>query len=304
MKNLWMKSVSCFNLIQFPVYTSAKLDDFLQKQLFSPCGAIEREKSGFIAPFGHDSLVWVVGEFMWLQVKSEKKILPTSVVVKELDERIKGIEAEQGRRVGRKESREMKEQLTDELLAKAMVSESYTNILIDTTQNLLLIGTSSVGAGEAILKLLLKCVTGLDFQRIEIDGLISKKMAELLIDSDASLFTTDSSLVLKGKGSPAPTVKFAKHSLASSEVEAHLKAGLSPIALELGWTERMSFVLTDPFAIKSINYLELSTSDLGESSAESEAEIIDATLLLQAAELRAMLKDLFVWIKPELATPV
>ena len=296
MAGMWFRAVTCFNLTEFPNVTSDALAEMLDEQKFVPCGELDREMHGFGPAFGQDSLVRKVKDVFWIQVFSEVKPVPGALVKRRLAERITKIEEEEVRTVGRKEKKELKEMVIDELLAKAEAVQSSLTIMVDPTAKLLVVGTTSKKKTETALTLLLRCVDKFSFARMEFSKTIAGQMSELLLDEATSEFVTDSSLVLKGPGTPAASVRFTQHSLAGPEVLTHLNAGLRPVALELSWRERLSFVLSDEFDIKKLSFLELVTSDFDSAKPEDPDELIDAMLMIQTGELREMVFALTDWL--------
>lgn len=296
MSNVWLRAITCLNLSNFPNITAEALSEKLEAQRFVPCASLERERHGFTPAFEQESLVRKVKDVFWLQVMSEVKPVPGSVVKRLLRERVLKVELEESRKVGRKEQRELKEEVTDELVSKAVPVQSTLTVMLDPTANLMIISSTSNKRVELALSLLHRCLDDLNASRMQFAKTIQGQMSELLLDEYSSVFATDSSLVLKGLGSPAATVRFAQHSLAGPEIITHLNAGLRPVALELGWKERLSFVLTDNFEIKQLTFLELVTTEFESAKPEDPTELIDAMLMVQNGELKEMVAELTDWL--------
>jgi recombination associated protein RdgC len=295
MSGLWLKAITCLNLTDFPNMSAEQLAEKLEAQRFVPCTSLERERHGFTPAFEQESLVRKVKDVFWLQIMSEVKPVPGSVVKRLLRERITKIEQDEGRKVGRKEQKELKELVTEELVSKAVPVQSVLTVMLDPTANMMVVSSTSTKKVELATTLLLRCLDNLNAKRMQFAKTIQGQMSALLLDEDSSVFKTDSSLVLKGNGSPAATVRFAEHSLAGPEVITHLNAGLRPVALELDWKERLSFILTDNFEIKKLTFLELVTSDFESAKPEDPDELIDAMLMIQTGELREMVAELTDW---------
>jgi recombination associated protein RdgC len=296
MSGLWLRAITCLNLIDFPKLSAEELAEKLEEQRFVPCSTLERERHGFTPVFEQESLVRKVNDVYWLQIMSEVKPVPGAVVKRLLRERITKITEEEGRKVGKKEQKELKELVIEELVSKATPVQSKLTIMVDPTTKMLVISSTSNKKVDLTYKLLLKCLDDLNMTPMQFAKPIPGQMSELLLDEDTSLFKTDSSLVLKGPGSPAASVRFAQHSLAGPEIITHLNAGLRPVELELAWKERLTFVLTEKFEIKKLNFLELVTSEFESAKPEDPVELIDAMLMVQTGELREMVADLTDWL--------
>ena len=296
MAGMWLKAITCFNLTQFPALSTEDLTAAVEAERFTPCSSMERERHGFTPVYEQESLVRKVGDVFWMQLKSEVKPIPGAIVKRMLAERIKEIEQRDARKVARKEKKELKEEIIDEMIATALPVESYVTVMVDPKAKLLVIGTASAKRAERVLVQMMRCIDNLGFSRMEFAKTIPGQMSNLLLDEESSEFVTDSSLVLQGPGSPAATVRFAKHSLAGAEIVNHLNAGLRPIELELGWQERLSFVLNERFEIKRLAFLDLVTSDFENAKPEDPGELIDAMLMIQNGELREMIVALTAWL--------
>jgi recombination associated protein RdgC len=297
MRSVWLKNLTVFRLSEFPAASVADIEEGFGKRLFNPCGAFDRESHGFAPAFGGHDLVRKTGDVYWAQIKSERKLLPGSVVRKALEERIADLEA-QGRKVGRKYKRELKEQIGEELLAKAFAVESLLTVVIDPLEGWLVVDTSSARKAELVVSLLAACFSGLGLKAVEFDASTAGKMAGILLADVADpTFSVDGTLLLKSPQDAGHTARFANHDLGTPEIKALLLSGLTVAALELTWKARINFVLTSPFSVRRVKFLEVVREDADSESDENADELIDAQLLLQSGELRGLLADLMTWLE-------
>ena len=72
----------------------------------------------------------------------------------DLEERIAELEAQQGHRVGRKETKEIKERVTDELLPRAFAHRRTTFVWIDPVNGWLVVDAASPAKADEVLELL------------------------------------------------------------------------------------------------------------------------------------------------------
>lgn len=293
---MWMKNLTVFRITKPMSLTQDALDDALALHRFTPCSAQEREQHGFTPAFEQETLSRQSepGVF-WVELTSEHKVVPGAAVKRLLAERIQKIEEEEQRKVSKKEKKELKELLIDELLATALTTRSRTLAVLDLVKGYVILNTSSSKKADLVASMLINCLPDLNLNRPEVADSVATAMADLLVSEDEQVFRTDSSLLLKGPGSPAASVRFAKHSLQTPEVLAHLKAGLRPAAMELTYNDRLNFTLTDPFAIKGLSFHDIVTEDV-EAGSEDASVLLDSTLTIQTAELRDLLADVFSWL--------
>lgn len=125
--------------------TMAQMEEGLDPERFVACGASQEKSIGWTEPRGeaHGPLVESVGGQLILKLKIETRSLPGSVITRKAKERIAHIEATTGRKPGKKETREIKEDIKLELLPMAFTKESSVMIWIDPDASLLVIDAGS-----------------------------------------------------------------------------------------------------------------------------------------------------------------
>ena len=297
MRGLWLRNLTVFKLANFPTGTPAELEEAFAKHRFHPCGAFEMETHGFAPAFDQNDIVRKTGDVYWMQIKSERKLLPGSVVRKALDQRIADLEA-RGLKIGRRSKRELKEQISEELMAKAFAVDSMLTVLIDPVEQYLVIDSSSRKKCEMVVSLLTACFSGLELETIDFDASTSSKMAEMLLTDEADpTFSVDGTLVLQDPQDTRHSARFVNQNLGEPEVRAHLVAGMRVAALELTWNARINFVLAEPFSVRRLRFLEVVQEQVETDDGENTDELIDAQLLLQSGELRGLLADLMRWLE-------
>lgn len=296
-KGMWLKNLTCFTLTKFPEVSVEALEEMLEEHRFVGCGPMDRDAHGFTNLFGQDTLTRTAGDAFWFQIRSENKLLPGAAIKRALADRIEEIQQRECRKVGGKEKKRLKEEIIDEMLPTALKVQSVVSAMIDPKGGYILVDAASSKKADLVIAMLLQAIEGLESERMDFPNSLQGKMADLILSEDEFVFTPDSSLVLKGPGSPAESVRFAKANLGMPEVAAHLSRGLRPVALEMTWNDRITFTLTEPFGVRKLNFLDLVKEDMGEP--EQEDEIINALLTLQAGELRNLFKDLRDWLGDE-----
>ena len=74
--------------------------------------------------------MWPRGR-MLLKLKREEKLLPSTVVREQVDEKVAVIESEQGRKVYRKERLNLKDEIVQDCLPRAFTRSTYVHAYID-----------------------------------------------------------------------------------------------------------------------------------------------------------------------------
>lgn len=101
------------------------LEDALQKTVFAECGATQERSLGWVPPRGeaHGPLVESVAGQWMMRFMTEAKVLPASVLNRKVNEKAAHIEATEGRKPGRKEKRELKDEAKLDLLPMAFTKQ-------------------------------------------------------------------------------------------------------------------------------------------------------------------------------------
>ena len=138
---------------RFPAsHDFSQLDALLPEAALKPVGPLEMSSRGFISPFGRneDQLSHRIGDAVWLAIGGEDKILPGSVVNDLLAQKVAELEDKEGRKLGSRTRKRLKDDLLHELLPRAFVKSSRTDALLDLEHGFLAVDTSSRKSGEAV----------------------------------------------------------------------------------------------------------------------------------------------------------
>src|SRR6185312_15587050 len=137
-----------------------KLPSALDEHRLRPCGPMELATRGFVSPFGRDSeeLTHQIGAFILVTIGGEDRLLPSVVVNEELAARLAKIAQKQGRRVGAKERKQLKEEVISDLLPRAFIRPSRLSVYLDAEQGWLVVDTASRKAAEETVDQLRKAL--------------------------------------------------------------------------------------------------------------------------------------------------
>ena len=95
---------------------------------------------------------------MLLKLKREEKLLPSTVVREQVDEKVAVIESEQGRKVYRKERLNLKDEIVQDCLPRAFTRSTYVYAYIDVKANWIFVDAASATRAEELLNLLRECI--------------------------------------------------------------------------------------------------------------------------------------------------
>ena len=266
------------------------IDTSLGNHQFAPCGATQQASSGWVPPRGEDGgdMIEVIDGQWLMALKTETKLLPSAVVKEHVKKLAAQIERDTGRKPGRKQTKELKEQATLELLPMAFTKQSVTGVWLSPADGWLVVDTASASKADAVLTALVKSVPGLVVHALHTCESPSAVMANWLLTGEpAADFTLDRECELKGTDEMKSVVRYGRHPLDIDEVRGHIKQGKMPTRLAMTWNGRLSFTLTDQGSLRKIEFLDGVLDDQGDTDDRFDA---DAAIL--TGELRKMLPAL------------
>lgn len=267
-----------------------QVEEALAKAPFMECGATQEKSLGWVPPRGeqHGALAESVGGQWILRFMVESKVLPGSVLNRRVKEKAARIEQETGRKPGKKESKELKEEAKLDLLPMAFTKQGSMWVWIDTESRLLVLDTSSQGRADEVVSLLVESLPGLSVSLISTQTSPQASMAHWLATQEPPVgFSIDRECELKSADEAKAVVRYARHPLDIEEIQAHIAAGKLPTKLALTWDDRVSFVLTEGLQLKKISFLDT----VFEGQAPDD-QGFDTDVAIATGELTKLIPDL------------
>lgn len=272
----------------------ATLEDALAGDAFEVIGASQEKSTGWTPPRGneHDAFVESIGGHHIARFVIETKSVPPSAVKPVLDEKVAEIEAQTGRKPGKRERRELSDEVRLSLLPHAFAKRTHITMWIDPRAGYLVFDNTSQSKIDEVVTSLVKACSTVQIQLINTVISPAAWMAAVLTDSDqlSSAFTIDRECDLKACDETKAVVKYAKHPLDIEEVRAHIAQGKMPTKLALTWKDRVSFVLTESLHVKKIAFLD---SVFEGGSPDNDQDNFDADVAITTGELSVLIPDLF-----------
>lgn len=281
------------NIIFYRMEAASNLEAFfgaLAALPLNPCGTTDLQSIGWVSPCGDGSFVRSVNGKHLIALGVEQKILPASVVKQFADDKAKEIEESQGRKVGRKELRELRESATIELLPRAFVRRRTTFGYLDQANGFIVINASTPAKAEEFLGYLRKTIEAIPASLVKVNKTPSQAMTAWVSTGDAPAgFTIDQDLRLQ---SPEKAqVTYSKHTLEGDDIRHQIEEGKVATKLALTWGEKISFVLTESLSLKRVYFLDI-LKEQNEQQAENKEELFDLDFALMAGEMAILLSDL------------
>lgn len=265
------------------------LTPMICQQAFAPCSSNELLRQGWVEPREGSQLAYSVGGQILLTLATEKKLLPAKVVNQVAKARAAELEESQGFPPGKKAMKELRERAADELLPRAFATRDHTNVWIDPVNGWLVVDAASPAKADEVIKLLLKAVDRMPLESLRVNRSPVAVMTGWLESDEAPFgFTIDQDATMRAAGESKAEIGYKRHTLEADDMRRHIAAGKQCTRLAMTWNDRISFVLTESLAIKSVKPLDV----FKEGVAGNDDERFDGDFALMAGELALMLAQL------------
>jgi len=297
---MWLKNIQLYRLPKQWDMSADRLAEQFDRLRFQSCGSQDLSSQGW-APVVNESLVHSVGGQWLIALGIEQRLLPAAVIRQEVETRAASCEAEQGFKLGRKQLRELKESVMQELLPRAFTRRRKAYAWIDPKNGWLAIDASSRSAAEPFIEALHKAIDELPLKLLNTERSPSAAMTDWLAGNEApSGFTIDQDAELRAVSDDSIAVRYMHHDLAGEEIRDHIAAGKQANKLALTFDDRISFILTDKFEIKRVQPLD--TLIKAEGDAKTREEQFDSDFALMTGELGKLFPALLDALGGEITT--
>lgn len=281
---MWFKNLLIYRLTQDLPVDAEALEAAMATKLARPCASQELTTYGFVAPFGKGEdapLVHVSGDFLLIAARKEERILPGSVVRDALKEKVDEIEAEQMRKVYKKERDQLKDEIVQAFLPRAFVRKSATFAAIAPAQGLILVDSSSPKRAEDLLSTLREVIGSLPVRPLSVKMAPTATFTDWLKNQRASNgLTVLDECELRDVQEDGGIVRVKRHDLASDEVQQHLNNGKIATKLALAWEDKLSLLIDDKLALKRLRFEDLLQDQAEQDGGDDALGQLDASFTL------------------------
>ncbi len=273
----------------------------LDAQRFVECGATQEKSVGWLEPRGeaHGPLVESVGGHWIMRFMVEVKVVPGSVLNRKAHEKAQQIEQTTGRKPGKKETRELKDELKLSLLPMAFSKQASVWVWIDPQARLLMVDASSQSRADEVVTALVKGLDGLSLALLDTQTSPQAAMSEWLMTHEPPAgFNIERECELKASDESKAVVRYARHPLDTEEIKQHIAQGKLPTKLALTWDDRVTLMLTEGMQLKKISFHDVVFE--GKSADDGG---FDADVAIATGELSQLLPDLIEALGGEMVLP-
>ncbi len=292
---MWFKNLTLFRLVEPFSLMVGTLATRLEQRAFQPCLGQQPSAAGWVPPLGRKALdlVHPVAGRLLLCLRTEEKVLPTSVLNQAVAERAAVIEDQQRRLVRRKEKQEIRDQLLQELLPRALTRSRYGYAYLDTVDGWLVVDSASPRGVEEITGALRKTLESLPIAPLKVRQSPAAVMTAWLIEGRMPAeFALGDSCELRAAAEDGGVVRCQGQDLTGEEIGGHLTAGKQVTRLGLNWSGRLAFVLDEALVVRRLQFLDVVRESLRDTATDSPEAVADAEFALMTGELALLLPRL------------
>lgn len=290
---MWFKNLQIYSLPSGWSVTAAALEAALAKHPLLPVNAASLQSQGWVAPGPGATLVYAQGKQMLIALGIEQRILPAAVINQAAKQKAEELAERQGFAPGRKQLRDIKDQVADELRPRAFVRRRTVRAWLDLESSRFIVESSSPKMAEELATVLRADLGELPAVLLDTQQSPTAAMTawvasghapgQLAMQEDCEL-TTDNAA--------KSVVRYVRHGLEGPEVRSLIGGGKAVTKLGLAWRERLSFVLTDKLAVKRVRYLNMDADDGAADPKKNDEDAFDANFTLMCGELGGLLREL------------
>lgn len=281
--------------------TAIQIEAALRRAVFKPIGDFAESCEGFCHPFAvgrSDELTLVANGCVFFALRTDKRSLPSSAVEERLAARIAEIEQRDVRKIGRRERKDMKAAIVDELLPQQLPSQALLRGYVDLERRLVVLDTGSDKRAEQVHELLRSnlFLDGVDvgMQAVQVACLPTQRMSSwLTAQACPEPFTIDDEGELQSEGNDTAVIAIKRSDMTADDIRHLLSINRLVTKLGMTWADRVSFVLTQALGLNKLKWTSTfpaRAAELGQAEAEEDARAAELTIL--TGDVRELLADI------------
>lgn len=278
---------------------AAELEAQLGARPLPRCGPFDMLTRGWVAVGPTSRLLHTVGAHQLIALGVEQKLLPATVIRQVAAERAAELAAEQGFPVGRKQMRDLKLRVADELRPRALVTRRITHAWLDRDNGWLVVDAAGALRAEELVETLRDTLGSFAVTLPDPARSPRSAMGAWLATGEAAHpFAIDDDLELQAADGSRASIRHTRHAPDQAQLRRYLSGGFVVTRLGLTWNWRVSFVLTDKLQVRRVGFLEL------EPAAEAGRDVdpleqFDIDFAVMSGELSNLLGNLLASLGDE-----
>lgn len=289
---MWFKQIQLFQL-KPTTYNIEALTEKIAALSFIPCFPSTPSSIGWVSPIDEENapIIRSINGYIMLCMQVEEKILPATVIRQELDVKIKKMEALDSRKIRGKEKLSLKDEVIDTLLPRAFSKLSKIYGYIDTKNNWLVLNTVSTKMSEQFISLFKKSVTE-DIAPFDTEKFNDTITPWVKSQQHPPEFGVENACILQDPEHETRMIRCQHQDLFASPIQALIKEGCEVIQLALAWHDRINFVITKDFMLRSIRFQDEIREQVKEMEPETKLQRFDADFYIMSEMFNLLLNEL------------
>jgi recombination associated protein RdgC len=274
---------------------SRRLDDALAECAAKPVGPSELMSRGFVSPTGATgagALAFWGSHAVWITLGGEDRILPSAAVNRELQQRIAKIEEAEGRKLGGRARKRLKEDVVMDLLPRALVKPYRLNAYLDLERGFIAVDTASRKAAENLVSELRHALGSFPAlplnaetsPRVRLTGLLVAGTEGFEVEVGVVPLTLGDEAELRDPVDGGGVARISRSELQTDEVRQHLEAGKQCTRLGLVLDDHVAFTFGEDLVVRKLKLLDGALDQLPDEQDGLAAEL-DARFALMSGEV-------------------
>lgn len=258
-----------------------QIDKLLEAHKSEKIGAMQESRFGWVPTFKNASVYCENISGKWIiRAEIQSKVMPASSINDELNQRLDAIEEAEGRRPGRKERNQLKEDIRAQMLPKAFVTTKFISAWIDLHRGLLVVSAGSESDSDDFTAHLREALGTLSI--VPLHGFLHEDLTQWYeyVDyrPDSVSITTNMKLNL----AQDTTVKasFKNIDEDSEQIRQLIGNGMRIVEMECDFDDQMFFVIDQKLTLKRLKFSET----LIDQASNNDDPRADAILMLETMD--------------------
>jgi len=275
---MWFKNVQVYTFTEEFSHSSADMEAALAKYPFTPLSQLQETTFGWVPPFkDSEILVETVAERIFISAQIQDKILPASVINDYLLERLDALEEAEGRRAGKKEREQLKEDIRAELLPKAFHKTRRLSAWIDPKHKWLVVNAASEKSADDFTAQLREALGSLSIVPLAKSAAGAEILTGWYLDPTTLPVGTEleAEMELTMVQDPAVKAKYKNLDLAAPEIQLSLDSGMLIRQIAMAFSDQCQFIINEKFQLKRLKYED----KLVEQASDSDDPRTDALMM-------------------------
>ncbi|MDA8562093.1 recombination-associated protein RdgC [Gammaproteobacteria bacterium] len=287
---MWFKQLKLFKVKDLNTRSIDNFKESLEKLSFKSCPPSMESSMGWVSPLDRidGPLALKMNNCLIMCLQVEEKILPTTVINHELNQKIKKIELADDRKIRQKEKLSLKDETIITLLPKAFTKFIKFYAYIDLTTNYIFLNTNQNKRVDQFLSMIKKTIPDniVDFDFKKVSPILTNWISNETYPKE---FYIKKACLLQDTKYDKRVIRCREQNLFSSSIKALIKDGCEVKQLQISWNDRVDFILNaDDCSFANISF----NDDIKTEAHDMDSETIDEKFLAEFFIMSETIKKL------------